>query len=120
MNKIVTRGFGPSRGFAGQAGLVTMGYGGTPRFVIEAIQQGIEIRRHYGQSGFKRRLNDELQLVVVWAKLLEINGEVPKRTIEGTTRVPIKKNRITTIVEHISTSVRQAYKDIKITVKRLK
>ena len=118
MNKIVTRGFGPSRGFAGQAGPVTMGYGGTPRFIIAALESGIK-RRVVGGSGAKRKLND-LQIVIVWAKLMGVNGKTPKNKIEGFVRVPIKNTQVATTVEHVSTRVRKAWEDIKITVKRLK
>lgn len=68
INRIVTRGFGPSCGLAGRAGPVTQGYGGSPAFVIVALRCGFPL----GQSGTKRR-QCELESVIVWAKLLEIN-----------------------------------------------
>jgi len=113
MNRIITRGFGPSRGVAGQAGPVTMGYAGIPRFVIDVF------RRRYGSSGYKRRLK-EFQFVTVWAKLLEINGKISPKKIQGFVNVPVSKAYASVLVEHVSSRVRQACEDVKITVKRLK
>jgi hypothetical protein len=117
VNRIVTRGFGMSRGLPGRAGPVTQGYGGPPGFVVAAIRRGFRV----GQSGTKRRLR-EMQEAIVWAKLVELNGSTPRQKIEGFVRVKIDKNRgfASVMAEHVVTRVRKAIQDVKITVKRIK
>lgn len=119
VNRIITRGFGTSRGQAGRAGPVTQGYGGIHQFVISAIQRSNNVK--HGQSGRKRRLR-ELDTIIVWAKLVEVNGSPPKNKIEGFVNVPIDHDRgfAAVMVEHVSSSVRKAWHDLRVTVKRIK
>lgn len=116
-NRIVTRGFGSSRGLAGRAGPVTQGYGGPPAFVVAAFKRGLI----FGQSGHKRRLR-ELQPVIVWAKLVELNGQAPSRKIEGFVTVRVDKDRGFTFVmaEHVSSRVKKVWEDFRVIVKRIK
>ena len=97
--------------------LVTQGYGGPPAFVVFAFQRGIIV----GQSGRKRRLR-ELDTVVVWAKLIEVNNHAPHKKIEGFVRVPVDHDRsfAAVMVEHVSSRVRKAWQDFKVIVKRIK
>lgn len=108
-----------SRGLPGRAGPVTQGYGGPPQFVIEAFKRGIRIRP--GQSGTKRRLR-ELQEVIVWAKLIEVNDRPSPKRIEGSIRVHVPRTSTyaKVIVEHVSSNVRRVWDDLKIIVKRLR
>lgn len=102
--------------------LICQGYGGPPRFVQLAIQRGIWV----GQSGFKRRQR-ELQTIIVWAKLLEVNGKIvpnkvaPKK-IEGFVRVHVSRDRgfAAVMAEHVSSRVKKAWEDFKVIVKRIK
>jgi len=118
-NRIITRGFGPSRGLPGRAGPITQGYGNPPQFVVSALQRNLSLR--LGQSGTKRRLR-ELQHVIVWAKLIEVNDMPPKRKIEGFVKVPVNAEHGTSrvVVEHVASRVRSALSDIKVTIKRLR
>lgn len=118
LNRIVTLGFGTSRGNAGVAGPITMGYGGLPQFVIAALTDFP--RRRAGQSGTKRRIAG-LEEVVVWARLAEINGIPPEKEIKGFVKVVVQpKSRIRTTVEHLSSRVMKVTESILVTVKRLK
>lgn len=108
-----------SRGAAGRAGPVTQGYGGPPQIVVLAIREGIRIR--VGQSGTKRRLR-ELQPIIVWAKLVEVNNVAPQKNIEGSVTVGIDNDRkfVTTMVEHVSSRASKVIEGLKITIKRLR
>jgi hypothetical protein len=111
-NRIVTRGMGPHINR-----LVTQGYGGPPAFVVAAFQRGLI----FGQSGRKRRLR-ELETVIVWAKLLEVNGRVPPKKIEGFVRIPVDWDRgfAAVMAEHVSSRVKKAIEGIKVFVRRIK
>lgn len=111
-NRIITRGMGPHINR-----LVTQGYGGPPAFVVAAFQRGIIV----GQSGHKRRMR-ELQPVIVWAKLLEYNGRVPPKKIEGFVVVRVDKDKgfAAVMAEHVSSRVRKAIEDLKVFVKRIR
>lgn len=111
-NRIITRGMGPHINR-----LVTQGYGGPPRFVLQAIQRGVV----FGQSGRKRRLR-ELEPVIVWAKLMEVNGKVPPRKIQGHVVVRVDKDRsfAAVMAEHVTSRVKKMLDDLKVFVKRIK
>jgi hypothetical protein len=114
-NKIITRGFGSKRTVPGISGPITMGYGPLPpQFVTQALQ------RKLGQSGTKRRLA-ELDEVIVWAKLVELNGVEPNKQIKGWVRALVDKDRnyASVMIEHVSTRVREALETIRVTVKRI-
>lgn len=117
LNRIITRGMGPSTGTAGRAGMVTQGYGGTiPQFVID----GIQFRQiNLGQSGTKRRI-DQLDEVIIWAKLVEVNGQPSPAPIKGWVKVKVDKSRGTAMVEHIAHRSRAAWEFIKVTARRLR
>lgn len=115
-NRIITRGLGMSRGAAGRAGLITQGYGGPPSFVVTTLEN--VARRPHGRSG--RRDQEDLQLVILWAKMVELNGKAPPRKIEGSVKVSLDKSKIAVLVERVSTGVRQLWNDIKVSAKRIK
>lgn len=116
-NRIVTRGMGVSRGVPGRAGLITQGYGGIFRFIKEQAVRFIRA----GQSGTKRALQ-ELQEVIVWAKLIRINEKKPPVLVQGFIKVKTSNvsQMAVKVVERARVRVRSAWEDIKITVKRIK
>lgn len=117
-NKLVTRGFGPlSGGVPGRAALVSQGLGG---FFQNIKRQAIRIVQA-GQSGTKRALQ-ELQEVMVWAKLIRINEEKPSIPIQGSIKVRISKTSqiAAVLISKAKVRVREALEDVKITVKRIK
>jgi hypothetical protein len=111
-NRIITRGMGPHINR-----LVTQGYGGPPRSITGVITRRIE----FGPSGKKRR-TEGLDEIIVWAKLVGVDGKPPPKKIEGFVRVGVNKDAgfARAMAEHVSTRVRQAWEDISIIVKRLK
>ena len=114
-NRIITRGMGPHINR-----LICQGYGGPPAFVIAAIGRGIIV----GQSGAKRRLRD-MDQVIVWAKLIEVNRQPPKtkpnnEKVQGFVIVPVTKGYGRVIVAHVSSRVKKAWEDLKVSVKRIK
>jgi len=114
--KIITRGMGPAtNGVSGECSMVVQGYGGAPSAIIQVIERPLRLR--LGQSGTKRRLA-ELDEVIVWAKLIEMNSKPPPKTIKGWIRVRIQKNRGFASV--MAESVRVVRDYIKVTVSRLK
>ena len=119
-NKLITRGLGARRAEANRAGPVVQGYGGPPTFVVKALSER-PARLRLGQSGTKRRL-DQLDEVIVWAKLLEANGRTPDRDVKGWIKVKVDKNRgyASVMAEHVSTRAREAWEFIRVSVRRLK
>lgn len=119
-NRLITRGMGTSRGAPGRAGMVTQGYGGPPSFVVKALETPRRVVK--GGSGYGRRDElDELNVVILWAKLIEINSRPPEKKIEGKVIVKIDKSSgVAIIAERLIAQVYKAWNDIKITVKRLK
>jgi hypothetical protein len=91
----------------------------SPEFVVAAIQHA-QRRPTMGQSGTKRRLQ-ELDEVIVWAKLMSINERVPVQSVKGFVRVKINKESgyASVMVEHVSSRVRKAWNVIRVTVKRI-
>lgn len=119
-NRIITRGMGPTRGtpgVPGRASMITMGYGG---FFREVARQAVRIIRA-GQSGTKRALQ-EIQEVMVWAKLIRINDKKPTIPIQGSIKVRISRTSqiAAVLVSRAKVRVREAWEDLKITVKRIK
>ena len=114
-SKLVTSGFGPKRSVAQSAGLIVQGYGKPPTAIVEAIERPLRLR--LGQSGTKRRLA-ELEEVIVWAKLIEMNGTQPTRTIKGWIRARVQRSRGFASV--MAESVRVIRDYVKVTVERLK
>lgn len=118
-NKIVTRGFGSPRSVVNNSGPVTLGFGPlAPAFVTDSLARRRQLR--FGQSGTKRRLQ-ELDEVIVWAKLVSVNHKQLDVDIKGFVRVGANKNSGRTVVmaEHVSTRARSIWETIKVTVKRL-
>lgn len=104
-------------GVRGRAALISQGMGG---FFVFVKEQAIRLIRA-GQSGTKRALQ-ELQEVVVWAKLIKINEKKPSVPIQGSIKVKVSSaSQIAVkILERASVRVRSAWEDVKITVKRIK
>ena len=118
-NKIITRGMGATRGgVPGRQGLVVQGYTGTvPGFIPTTLLRQINL----GQSGYKRRLA-ELDEIIIWAKLIEMNGSPPPKTVKGWIRVRVRKQTAyaSVMAEAVGKRVRSALDYIKVTVQRLK
>lgn len=116
-NRIITRGMGKSRGSTGLAGMVTQGYGG---FFKKIIDTGIRLYKA-GQSGAKRAAR-ELEDIIVWAKLIRVNDSIPETTIKGFIRVNVSqaKNIAVNLVENMRVRTRKTWDGIKITIKRLR
>lgn len=97
--------------------MVTQGYGGfVPRALVQSLMSVT-----VGQSGAKRRL-DQLQEVIIWAKLIEVNGKAaPPPDVKGWVKVKVDKPRgMAVMAEHISSRTREAWEFIKVNVRRLK
>lgn len=113
-NKLITRGFGPTRGKAGRTGPVVQGYGPcAPAFVIAALTN----RRRVVTGRRPPEPNPAIETVVLWAKLIEANGKAPKHPIQGTVHLPIKRSQIAVVVEHLT---KRVINKIKVTAKRIK
>ena len=110
-NTIVTRGLGKRNQ------LVTQGYGG----IFAVIKKVVTTVVAAGQSGTKRALK-ELEEVIVRARLIRVNDREPVRKLEGFTTVKVDKVRhiAVKIVEGVTAKARNAWEDIKITIKRIR
>jgi hypothetical protein len=116
-NRIITHGMGKSRGIPGRAGMITQGYGGLFKKIVEA---GVRLYKA-GQSGAKRAAK-ELEDIIVWAKLIRVNDNIPETTIKGFTRVNVSqaKNIAVNLMEGMRVRTRKTWDGIKITIKRLR
>lgn len=120
MNRIITRGLGTSRGVPGRAGLVTQGYGGSvPPIIPELIESAILRIDRSGRSGERHRV-PELDVIMVWAKLIEVNSMPPKRTVKGGERRVVDDRRFRVFAKHVRSRVTTMFERLKITITRIK
>ncbi len=113
LNRIVTNGFGRSRGAGGVAGPATLGFGGVAR--QSQIDTGVP-RRARG-NGTKEQHTSK-QDAIVWARLLLVNGIAPVKQVKGFVRVPfVEKGPVRAIVEHLDTKKKQ---DVRIAIERIR
>lgn len=111
INRVITRGLGARRG-TGRASLVAVGGGG--------LRQFYEYVRRTAGSGVKY-VKENVENIVVWARLISVNGIRPKEPIQGKVTVSVDLNRrIAVLAEKVSHRVRSAWEDFKITIKRVK
>ena len=115
-NKVVTRGFGSPRPVTNRSGPITQGYGGPPTFVAETFRRA---SLRLGQSGTKRRLQ-ELDEVIVWARLVTVNDVEPKRPVKGWIRARVDRGRgyASAMAEHVGSRVRSVLEAVRISVTR--
>lgn len=107
---LVTRGFGRNQS------IVVQGFSFMTA-VGEMLTRFIEL----GQSGTKRALR-EIQEVIVWAKLIRINGKAPESPVQGFVKIKLTDASQVAVraVRKVSVKVRSIFDDLKITVNRLK
>lgn len=113
LNRIITRGMGASRGKAGVAGLITQGYGGFFRAVVQGTKRLIKA----GRSSAKKKL-EELEEIIVRVKLVTINEKTPEKKVEGFLRVGIDRARhiAVSLAQGITAKVNSAYDSLKVTI----
>ena len=113
-NRIITRGLGPSRGVPGRTSMVTYGFGGT---LIEIVKKIVKA----GQSGAKRALQ-ELEEIIVSARLIRVNDKQPENQVSGFVRVKwdAAKKYAVSFAGQVSTKVKEAWEDVKVTINRIK
>jgi len=85
VNKLVTRGMGPSRGVPGRAGMVTQGYGGIFRAIVEAVTAVIQ-----GGSKALRRLPELFWSV--YARLTDVNERELLSDVSGIDKKTVDPN----------------------------
>lgn len=112
INRVVTRGMGAPRG-SGRASLIVAGGGGFRQFVEF-------VKRKAGDGA--NYVKENIEQIVIWAKLISINDEKPKQFIEGSVRLEIDKNKKISVrmTEGIKSRIRKAWEDIKITISRIR
>lgn len=119
-NRLVTQGFGATNGTPGRAWLVCRGMSGPPSVIIEKITS--VVRRHGGHST-REQLRD-LQVVMVWAKLVEVNDRRPDVAVSGRARVDEatkqRSSRARLMVDLVSVRTKSLIDTIKVTAKRLR
>lgn len=116
INRIVTQGFGPSRGSAGRAGPVTSGFGGGELHELPVVEGTRRIV--HGRSGEHRRRDDSP--IVVWAKLVEVNDNVPSINIEGKTSSRREHRSVRTFVDYVSSRVKKLSEIVKVIVEKVR
>jgi len=111
-NTLVTRGMGRHNN------LVTKGF--VRGFLDQIVVTAQRVIRH-GRSSARRAIED-INEIIVWAKLIEVNHKPSPIKIQGFIKINLDKlsSYASTLVEYVSSRVRSTYEDIKITVKRLR
>ncbi len=123
MNKIVTRGFGPKLVTAGAAGPVTQGYGsGFVLVTVELVapeERPVRLRT-MGQSGTKRAMA-AMDTVVVWAKLVKVDGVPPDKPLAGWIRVLVDRDvsKARALGEHVASRVKNVWSEARVEVTRV-
>lgn len=117
VNRLITRGMGASRGAPGVAGMVTQGYAGFFRKIVDGAAALVK----KGRSS-ARKVVEEFEEIAVWAKLIRVNDKQPDAYVQGYVSVKFEeaKNFVVKIVEKFTARVRATYDGLKITIKRLK
>lgn len=105
---IITRGYN-------HITIITRGYGGLFKKIIEAAQRGY----YWGRSGY-RRAREEVEEIIIYAKLVLVNDKPPPHKIEGMLVTKYKRlvESAGMLVEHVSTKIKHAWNDIVITITR--
>ena len=122
INKIVTRGFGSKRSVPNSSGPIVLGYGSSHVLVtVEVVapeERPIRLRT-VGQSGTKRALA-AMDEAVVWAKLVQVDGVVPRREIVGWVRVFVDRDstKARALGEHVAARVKDAWSAARVEVTR--
>jgi len=116
-NQIIMRGMAAPRNDENSPGLVTSGFGNNSvlAFVLEQVDRIVRI----GRSGAKRVV-DEVNEVVVWAKLIRVNNDINPPKIIGNVRTNSIAHYAITLTEFISSRTRKTWEDVKISIQRLK
>lgn len=104
------------KGMGKYPALVIMGF--KFEILIDAVE---EIVRKVGRSSAER-VKRELEEFIIWARLIRINDERPDADVEGFVKLLLKKDMAQKVkgAQLVSTKVRDALEDIKITVQRIK
>lgn len=118
INKIITKGFGPSRTQAGEASPVTMGFGGIPSYIVETLTGIQQVPLRYGGSSSRRRTDEELTLAIAWAKLISVNGNKPPN-VQGSVSVSHSQNYASVAAELMKVRVKKATESVKVFVSRV-
>lgn len=117
-NKIITIGMGPSAGNPGRSALITYGYG-PPPFITELIRRAVV---NGGSSKSSKQRYRELEPVVVWAKLIEINGLVPQVKVQDYSKSYLDQSNTNPVkdVSFVSSGIKDVWENIKFSIKRIK
>jgi hypothetical protein len=113
-HSIITRGLNRNKD---KQHIITQGYVSFFKRVIEAVVK-IFIPRGNGAKDQRREFED----VVIWAKLVSVNDTPPSRKIEGFIKVRVDKTAqfAVSLTEHVTTTVKQLWNDIVISVRRVR
>lgn len=102
---------GSSRGRAGNAGMISQGYGGSFVEVVQAIA-----RRIFRGSSSKKKQDDYF---VISAKLIEVNGNTIKKEVSGTVRMSVGEIR-SLVTEYVAAKKKHFARTIDILFERAK
>lgn len=116
VQSIITKGLGP------QNLLVSQGYvtDSIPEFIPDVIES---IVRKNGGSAAKRRsreeILDELEPIIVWAKMIELNNNAQSGSIKGSDKViKTSKNKfLTAKIDFIKARVQNIREKVRVTGK---
>ena len=117
INRIVTKGFGRSRGLTGRAGLIAQGYGGFFKKIAEVARDLFD----YGRAGYRHTV-EELGEIFINVRLILINDRPPREKIEGKLHATYRRaaGAAVTMTEHVSSKIKRALSDVSIFVKRVR
>lgn len=108
-NNIITRGMGRHQNLVRQG------------FIRGFFEEMVTTVLNVGRSSY-RWVRDEIDRILVWAKMIEVNDMPPARKIEGATSVeePSETGKHRVVVERATTRVVDPSERIRVTGKRIK
>lgn len=112
-NRIVTRGFGSSRGFSGAAGPVTQGFGRLPT----AVEQALVSASRRATTSETQRKHDEIEVVYLWSRLVAVTPSLAGKQIKGLNHEPFDSSGIRVTAQKISAGIKHILSP-RVTVKR--
>jgi hypothetical protein len=107
-NSLILRGMGPNPAIVLQGHIILM---------YETVARIVRTGRSSAE-----RAKRELEEIIAWARLIRLNDERPGVDIEGYVKILVKKDVVQQLpkAQFISSKVRDALDDIKITIQRIK
>jgi hypothetical protein len=116
-NRLVTRGLSTK----GRNRLVTQGFGS---FFERVVQEVVEVSKRIIKVGgtAARRVSDQLEEIVVYARLISVNSVQPDEPVKGWIRITYDRSRriVVNAVQTAVNTIKTKLDEILISIRRIK